>query len=181
MLAVLADSASLARRDMEQACAFARSLGMPLASGRDRRTGPARVCAQRRQPLLPLQGRAISGDGEAGRETGFRAYCLRNECRRHAGFSARAACGRAACRAGAAGRGRADEAGSARAGQGGRLPGVGPSGGAVPLVARGIRPHGDARSAGAGGTRRREPAAIGFSRAARAAPRRAGARGDCAR
>lgn len=30
MLAVLADSASLARRDMEQACAFAVSLGMPL-------------------------------------------------------------------------------------------------------------------------------------------------------
>ena len=30
MLAVLADSASLARRDMEQACAFARSLKMPL-------------------------------------------------------------------------------------------------------------------------------------------------------
>jgi uncharacterized protein len=30
MLAVLADSASLARRDMEQASAFARSLGMPL-------------------------------------------------------------------------------------------------------------------------------------------------------
>src|SRR5580692_7556808 len=30
MLAVLADSASLARRDMEQALAFAQSLGMPL-------------------------------------------------------------------------------------------------------------------------------------------------------
>lgn len=30
MLAVLADSASLARRDMEQACAFALSIGMPL-------------------------------------------------------------------------------------------------------------------------------------------------------
>ncbi|HUV70487.1 MAG TPA: ATP-dependent sacrificial sulfur transferase LarE [Terracidiphilus sp.] len=30
MLAVLADSASLARRDMEQACAFAQSMGMPL-------------------------------------------------------------------------------------------------------------------------------------------------------
>jgi uncharacterized protein len=30
MLAVLADSPSLARRDMEQACAFANSLGMPL-------------------------------------------------------------------------------------------------------------------------------------------------------
>ena len=30
MLAVLADSASLARKDMEQACAFAQSLGMPL-------------------------------------------------------------------------------------------------------------------------------------------------------
>jgi len=30
MLAVLADSASLARRDMEQASAFALSLGMPL-------------------------------------------------------------------------------------------------------------------------------------------------------
>ncbi len=30
MVAVLADSPSLARRDMEQACAFARSLGMPL-------------------------------------------------------------------------------------------------------------------------------------------------------
>ena len=30
MLAVLADSASLARRDMEQACAFALSVGMPL-------------------------------------------------------------------------------------------------------------------------------------------------------
>jgi uncharacterized protein len=30
MLAVLADSPSLARRDMEEACAFARSLGMPL-------------------------------------------------------------------------------------------------------------------------------------------------------
>src|SRR5579862_8659380 len=30
MLAVLADSASLARRDMEQAAAFAQSLGMPL-------------------------------------------------------------------------------------------------------------------------------------------------------
>jgi len=30
MLAVLADSPSLARRDMEAACAFARSLGMPL-------------------------------------------------------------------------------------------------------------------------------------------------------
>jgi uncharacterized protein len=30
MLAVLADSASLARRDLEQACGFAQSLGMPL-------------------------------------------------------------------------------------------------------------------------------------------------------
>jgi uncharacterized protein len=30
MLAVLADSASLARKDMEQACAFAMSLGMPI-------------------------------------------------------------------------------------------------------------------------------------------------------
>jgi uncharacterized protein len=30
MLAVLADSPSLARRDMEQACAFAQSLGMPI-------------------------------------------------------------------------------------------------------------------------------------------------------
>jgi uncharacterized protein len=30
MLAVLADSPSLARRDMEQACQFARSIGMPL-------------------------------------------------------------------------------------------------------------------------------------------------------
>ena len=30
VLAVLADSASLARRDLEQACAFAQSLGMPL-------------------------------------------------------------------------------------------------------------------------------------------------------
>jgi len=30
MLAVLADSASLARRDMEQACAFAQSIAMPL-------------------------------------------------------------------------------------------------------------------------------------------------------
>jgi uncharacterized protein len=30
MLAVLADSPSLARRDMEQACAFAHSLDMPL-------------------------------------------------------------------------------------------------------------------------------------------------------
>ena len=30
MIAVLADSPSLARRDMEEACAFARSLGMPL-------------------------------------------------------------------------------------------------------------------------------------------------------
>ena len=30
MLAVLADSPSLARRDMEEACAFAQSLGMPL-------------------------------------------------------------------------------------------------------------------------------------------------------
>jgi uncharacterized protein len=30
MLAVLADSASLARRDMDAACAFARTLGMPL-------------------------------------------------------------------------------------------------------------------------------------------------------
>jgi uncharacterized protein len=30
MLAVMADSPSLARRDMEQACAFAQSLGMPL-------------------------------------------------------------------------------------------------------------------------------------------------------
>jgi pyridinium-3,5-biscarboxylic acid mononucleotide sulfurtransferase len=30
MMAVLADSASLARRDMEEACGFAKSLGMPL-------------------------------------------------------------------------------------------------------------------------------------------------------
>ena len=30
MLAVLADSPSLARRDLDQACAFARSIGMPL-------------------------------------------------------------------------------------------------------------------------------------------------------
>src|SRR6201996_3736591 len=30
MLAVLADSASLARRDLEQATAFAQSIGMPL-------------------------------------------------------------------------------------------------------------------------------------------------------
>ena len=45
MLAVLADSASLARKDMEQACAFARSLGMPLHVVANRGTGQARICA----------------------------------------------------------------------------------------------------------------------------------------
>ena len=47
--------------------------------------------------------------------------------------------------------------------------------------ARGVWPHRDPRSAGAGGARRREPAAAGLSRVSRAPSWRAGARGDCAR
>ena len=83
MLAVLADSASLARRDMEQAIAFAGMIGMPLQGGADRGTRPAGVCAQRCQSLLPLQRRAFCDDEDTGRKLGIHAHRLRHERRRY--------------------------------------------------------------------------------------------------
>ena len=71
MLAVLADSPSLARRDMEQASAFAESHGHASARHPDRRAGQARVPAQRRQPLLPLQDELFDGMKTLGAELGF--------------------------------------------------------------------------------------------------------------
>ena len=71
MLAVLADSPSLARRDFEQACDFARAQEIPLHIIATEELEPARVSAQRRQSLLPLQGRALCGDGGAGRQAGL--------------------------------------------------------------------------------------------------------------
>ncbi len=181
MLAVLADSPSLARRDMEQACAFAQSLAMPLeviATEELDRPEYARNDANR---CFHCKDELFAVMEKLGAKLGIHAHRLRDECRRHAGLSPRTARGGGARRAGAAGRGGSDQAGSARTGESGRLPGVGPAGGALPFVARGIRTHGDARGSGAGGTRRREPAAAGISRAARSPPRRTGARGDCAR
>jgi uncharacterized protein len=71
MLAVLADSPSLARRDFEAACAFARAAEMPLHIHCHRRAEPPRVSAQRRQSLLPLQGRALSAMEALGPKLGF--------------------------------------------------------------------------------------------------------------
>ena len=71
MLAVLADSPSLARRDMEQACAFARALEMPLHVVATEELERPEYRAQRRQPLLPLQGRALCRHGSAGRQAGL--------------------------------------------------------------------------------------------------------------
>ena len=59
MIAVLADSPSLARRDFEQACEFAREQEIPLHIIATEELEPARVSAQRRQSLLPLQGHAL--------------------------------------------------------------------------------------------------------------------------
>ena len=69
MLAVLADSASLARRDMEQATRLRAVAGDAAARDPDRRAGQARVSAQRRQPLLPLQDGAVRRHEGAGRES----------------------------------------------------------------------------------------------------------------
>jgi len=70
MLAVLADSPSLARRDLEQARAFAQSLGMPLEIIATRNwTG--RSTRARRQSLLPLQGRAFRVMEKLGAKRGF--------------------------------------------------------------------------------------------------------------
>ena len=84
MLAVLADSPSLARRDMEQARAFAESLGMPLAGDRNGGTGQARIPAQRCEPMLPLQDELFDGMQALGAELGFThiAYGMNADDRR---------------------------------------------------------------------------------------------------
>ena len=56
MLAVIADSPSLARTHLAEAVAFAREQSIPLEIISYRRTRPTRIHPQRRLPLLSLQG-----------------------------------------------------------------------------------------------------------------------------
>ena len=125
MLAVLADSPSLARRDMEQACAFAQSLDMPLqviATEELDRPEYARNDANR---CFHCKDELFAVMEKLGAKLGFAHIAYGMNADDTQGLSARPARRGGARGAGAAGRGRADQAGGARAGQGGRLPGCG--------------------------------------------------------
>ena len=84
MLAVLADSASLARRDLEQATAFAQSIGMPLQvvateelDNPDYARNDANRCFHCKDELFTVM-EALR------REARLYAHRLRHEHRRHA-------------------------------------------------------------------------------------------------
>ena len=110
MLAVLADSPSLARRDMEQACAFARSLGMPLeviATEELDRPEYARNDANR---CFHCKDELFLVMEKLGGRLGFAHIAYGMNADDTQGFSAGAARGRAARGAGSAGGGGTDEA-----------------------------------------------------------------------
>ena len=114
MLAVIADSPSLARTQLADATAFAAEQGIPLeiiVTGELDRPG---ICPQRRFPLLPLQGRIVHRDGGISQPARLRFHRLRREPGRPGRLSSRAAGCRAASRGGATARGRAHQAGHPR-------------------------------------------------------------------
>ncbi len=82
----------------------------------DPRTGRSQLRAERWQPLLPLQGRAVYPDGGGAGRAWLCAHRLRNERRRPRGFSSRAEGGGDAQRVGAAGDGEPGERRDSRAG-----------------------------------------------------------------
>ncbi len=59
MLAVIADSASLARTHLEDALAFAREHEIPVEVVETQETGKSRLRSQRCHALLSLQGRIV--------------------------------------------------------------------------------------------------------------------------
>ena len=156
MLAVLADSPAWRGATWSRRERLRSRMGMPLRVIADGRTGQARIPAQRREPLLPLQDELFEGMQALGAELGFAhiAYGMNADDTRDYRPGQRAAAG--TCGAGSAGGGGADQAGDSRAGKSGRLPALGPAGCAVPVFARGVWADRDARSAGAGGARRRK-------------------------
>ena len=88
MLAVLADSAFAGPPRHGTGSRLRRNPRDSAARDSDRRTGPARISRQRRQPLLPLQKRAVYRHGEAGRGAGLYSHRLWHERRRHARITA---------------------------------------------------------------------------------------------
>ena len=103
MLAVLADSASLARRDMEQAAAFAQSIEMPLqvvATEELDREEYARNDANR---CFHCKDELFAVMEKLGAKLDFKNIAYGMNADDTQGFSSRAARGRATCSAGAAG------------------------------------------------------------------------------
>ncbi len=80
MIAVLADSPSLARSQMHDALAFAEEQGIPLRIVNTGEMDRPRVPPQRRGALLPLQRRTVHRYGKLPRTIGVPDHCLRREC-----------------------------------------------------------------------------------------------------
>ena len=149
MLAVLADSPSLARRDMEQARAFAKSIDMPLRVILTEELDKPEYQRNDANRCFHCKTELFDGMKALGAGLGYTQHRLRHERRRYPRLPARAARRAGTRSAGAAGRCRFDQARSARPRQGRRISAVGSARGAVPVFARGIRPHRHSRSAAA--------------------------------
>ena len=84
MLAVLADSASLARRDMEQARAFAEAQGMPLRVILTEELDKPEYQRNDANRCFHCKTELFDRHEDAGRGAWLYAHRLRHECRRHA-------------------------------------------------------------------------------------------------
>ena len=176
MLAVLADSPSLARRDMEQARAFADAQGIPLRVIQTEELDKPEYQRNDANRCFHCKTELFEGMKKLGAELGFAqiAYGMNADDRRDYRPGQRAAEEHEVL-APLAEVGL-DQTGDSNAGQRCRLHAVGSPGRTMPFVPRGIWPHGNARSAGAGGARRREPPPTGIPRVSCPPPRRTGPR-----
>ena len=81
MLAVLADSPSLARRDMEQARAFAETLGIALRVIQTEELDKPEYQRNDADRCFHCKTELFDGHEGAGCGTGVRAHCVWHECR----------------------------------------------------------------------------------------------------
>ena len=174
MLAVLADSPSLARRDLEQAKAFAEAQGIPLRVIQTEELEKPEYQRNDANRCFHCKTELFEGMKKLGAELGFAqiAYGMNADDRRdyrpgqraaeeHEVLAPLAEVGLTKLEI----RTLAKDAGYTLWDRP-----------AAPCFHRGIWPHGNARSARAGGARRREPAPTWVPRVSRSTPRRTRAR-----
>ena len=176
MLAVLADSASLARRDMEQACAFASELGMPLQVVATEELDKPEYARNDANRCFHCKDELFAAMKTLGAKLGFSsiAYGMNADDTRDYRPGQRAASEHAVLAPLAeAGLTKLEVRTLAKAAG---YTALGPPRRALPLLARRVRPHRHPRSARAGGKRRRSHAPVGLSRVPRPPSRRTGPR-----